>query len=275
MCASRLHIRRTCSVSLWTRVHLLAKTACSRLTFLSTAAHSTVSTLSSASASSIPFLPRVPLISTLHHRLPTDFSKPIHVDLPISHAGAFCYWVEYDGPTPGTRDKGREGYFNIDPILRTKARAPVLDASGLPTSGELAVVDKHVNLPLDGLSILTVVSKWMGPLPEWAKHFAEARDRGYTMLHYTPLQERGASDSPYSIRGQHVYDPDLFGGKRAAGGGVKEVEEVLRLAKEEYGLLSLTDVVLNHTASDSAWLDDHPEAGTSRPPTHMRRANSN
>ena len=45
-------------------------------------------------------------------RLPTDFSKPIHINLPISHAGAFTYWVEYDGDEAGTRVKGREGYFN-------------------------------------------------------------------------------------------------------------------------------------------------------------------
>lgn len=41
------------------------------------------------------------------------------------------------------------------------------------------------------------------------------------------------------------------------------MEEVLRIAKEEYGLLNLTDLVLNHTASDS-WLNDHPEAGNTR-----------
>lgn len=44
-------------------------------------------------------------------------------------------------------------------------------------------------------------------------------------------------------------------------GGVERLEKVLTLAREEYGLLSLTDVVLNHTANDSPWLMDHPEAG--------------
>jgi glycogen debranching enzyme len=114
---------------------------------------------------------------------------------------------------------------------------------------------------MDGLSILTVVSKWMGPLPEWRKHFAEAKDRGYTMLHYTPLQERGESDSPYSIRDQLKYDPSMFQNKRGADGGKAEVEGILKVAREEYGLLSLTDVVLNHTANDSPWLVDHPESG--------------
>jgi len=207
------------------------------------------------------------------HRLPTNFSKPIQVDLPISHAGAFVYWVEYDGDAPGERVKGRDGYFNIDPILRTKARSPILSSELKPlspTSGGSTILSSDtVNLPLDGLSILTVVSKWMGPLSGWRAHFTEASDRGYTMLHWTPLQERGESDSPYSIRDQMGYDPSMFDGSEKPGsapdldGRKEKVEEVLKIAREEYGLLSLTDVVLNHTANDSPWLLDHPEAGES------------
>jgi glycogen debranching enzyme len=199
-------------------------------------------------------------------RLPTNFSKPIQVDLPISHAGAFVFWVEYDGEAPGERVKGREGYFNIDPVLRIKARTPILSSDLKPLSpavGGASLTSDYVTIPLDGLSILTVVSKWMGPLAEWKGHFAEAKDRGYTMLHYTPLQERGQSDSPYSIRDQMKYDPSLFDGKVEADGGKAQVEAALKVAREDFGLLSLTDVVLNHTANDSPWLTEHPEAGES------------
>ncbi|KAK0218056.1 glycoside hydrolase family 13 protein [Armillaria fumosa] len=198
-------------------------------------------------------------------RLPSDYSKPIQVDLPISHAGAFVFWVEYDGENTGERIKGREGYFNIDPILRIKSRSPILatDLTPLLASSGATVQKETINLPLDGLSILTVVSKWMGPLSDWSKHFQEAQERGYTMLHYTPLQERGESDSPYSIRDQLKYDSAMFGGKRGTDGGKAQVETILKIAREQYGLLSLTDVVLNHTANDSPWLVDHPEAGFS------------
>ena len=195
--------------------------------------------------------------------MPTDFSKPIQVDLPISHAGAFCYWVEYDGDAPGTRVKGREGYFNIDPILRTKARASVLTPSSKISDTGGKILNDYVNLPIDGLSILTLVSKWMGPVDNWRKYLSESSARGYNMIHWTPLQERGESDSPYSIRNQLVYDPSMFTSKSdyEKDGGRAKVEELLRLAREEYGLLALTDVVLNHTANDSPWLPDHPEAG--------------
>ena len=183
--------------------------------------------------------------------------------MPISHAGAFCYWVEYDGDAPGTRVKGREGYFNIDPILRTKARSPIIGSNAAVSPNGGAILSNYVDLPLDGLSILTLVSKWMGPLTEWREYLAEASERGYNMIHWTPLQERGESNSPYSIRNQLIYEPSMFIKKTDLGkdGGKAKLEEMLQIAREEFGLLSLTDVVLNHTANDSPWLADHPEAG--------------
>lgn len=199
-------------------------------------------------------------------RLPIDFSKPIQVDLPISHAGAFVYWVEYDGDLPGQRIKGREGYFNVDPVLRIPARSHILSADLrplLPSDNGAQILPGYINLPLNGIAMLTVISKWMGPIVQWRKHFQEASDRGYTMLHWTPLQVCGASDSPYSIKDQKNYDLRVFNPPVEPLAAASIIEDTLRVAKEEHGLLSLTDVVLNHTASDSEWLVHHPEAGES------------
>jgi glycogen debranching enzyme len=195
-------------------------------------------------------------------RLPNNFSKPIHINLPISHAGAFVYWVEYDGPT-SERIVGRQGYFNIDPILRVKGRSHILCASEkpLPAPHGGKVLEREATIPLDGLVVLTVVSKWMGPIQEWTKHFQEAAQRGYNMLHYTPLQQRGSSGSPYSIADQLSFDRQLVGSR--VGSDVSQlVKEVLRIARDDHGLLSMTDVVLNHTAHNSSWLLEHPEAGS-------------
>jgi len=205
------------------------------------------------------------------HRLPTNLSRPIHIDLPISHAGAFAYWVEYDDETPGQRITGRQGYFNIDPLLRIKARTPILDKDSnhlLPADGGAAIEDEIINLPLSAVSLLSTVSKWMGPVSKWPDFFAEARDRGYNMLHWTPLQERGESNSPYSIKDQLRYEPSMFDDPQVAeeDGGIAKMDEILTLARDQYGLLHLTDVVLNHTANNSPWLEEHPEAG--RFPVH-------
>ncbi|KAI0320874.1 glycoside hydrolase family 13 protein [Amylostereum chailletii] len=201
-------------------------------------------------------------------KLPTNLSKPIEIDLPISHAGAFAYWVEYDSVDGSARIKGREGYFNIDPILRTKSHAPILSPELKPLSpleGGAILDGNTVNLPLSAVSMISIVSKWMGPVSQWPGFFAEARDRGYNMLHWTPLQERGESDSPYSIANQLKYEPTMFDNQAAVAGdgGIAKMEEILKSANEEYGLLSLTDVVLNHTANNSAWLIEHPESGFS------------
>lgn len=206
-------------------------------------------------------------LTDLFSRLPTDVSKPIQVDLPISHAGAFLYWVEYDSDEEGERVKGREGYFNIDPALRIAKRSPILSPGLVPIpalTGGAALRKELTDVPLDGLVILTVVSKWMGTLDEWKPHLQEAMERGYNMLHYTPLQQRGESKSPYSIADQLAYDSELFETewKGSKEDGLNRVKESLRIAREEYGLLSLTDVVLNHTANNSEWLIEHPEAGS-------------
>jgi glycogen debranching enzyme len=202
------------------------------------------------------------------HRLPTNVSRPIQIDLPISHAGAFAYWVEYDDETPGHRTTGRQGYFNIDPLLRVKARTPILGKDSnhlLPADGGAVLEDEIINLPLSAVSLLSTISKWMGPVSKWPDFFAEFRDRGYNMLHWTPLQERGESDSPYSIKNQLRYEPSMFDDPQVVeeDGGIAKMEELLALARDQYGLLHLTDVVLNHTANNSPWLEEHPEAGKS------------
>ena len=199
-------------------------------------------------------------------RLPSDLSKPIQIDLPISSAGVFVYWIEYDAQN-GTRAKGREGYFNIDPVLRAKRRTSILgpDHSVLPPGKGATVTKDKTHIPLDGLSMITLVSKWMGTLEDWKPFFKEASDRGYNMVHYTPLQQRGQSMSPYSIADQLAYDRALFGAawKGSKEDGTVAMIHTLKMARDEFGLMSLTDVVLNHTADNSVWLEEHPEAGYS------------
>lgn len=125
------------------------------------------------------------------------------------------------------------------------------------------VLDKTENVPLDGLIILSIIAKWQGKVTEWDAHLAEASRRGYNMIHYTPLHTRGSSGSPYSIADQLAFDPTLLADPKAKDGGVAQIHETLQRAKKKYGLGSITDVVLNHTAFDSPWLLEHPEAGYS------------
>ncbi len=75
------------------------------------------------------------------------------------------------------------------------------------------------------------------------------------MVHFTPLQHRGQSNSPYSIYDQLGWDPECF------PNGEADIKKLVHSMETEHGLLGLTDVVWNHTADNSKWLQEHPEVG--------------
>ena len=96
----------------------------------------------------------------------------------------------------------------------------------------------------------------MGQYPaDWEKHLNGIGQREYNMVHFTPLMKRGSSNSPYSICDQLVFDPLCF------PKGEADVATMIAKMEKEDGLLGLTDVVWNHTANNSKWLETHPEAG--------------
>lgn len=113
-------------------------------------------------------------------------------------------------------------------------------------------------LPLNAISMCTVLSKFMGKYPsDWDRHLLGISERGYNMVHFTPLMVRGASNSPYSIYDQLHFDHALF------PNGEQDIADLVSRMENQYGLLALTDVVWNHTAHNSKWLQEHPEAGYS------------
>jgi glycogen debranching enzyme len=101
----------------------------------------------------------------------------------------------------------------------------------------------------------------MGPLTEWPKFLKIYSEKGYNMIHFTPLNHRGDSNSPYSIYNQLAFAPDLFKEGTKLEEQYEQISKMTTNMEEEFGLLSLTDVVWNHTAENSDWLQDHPEAG--------------
>ncbi|KAG0196511.1 hypothetical protein BGX28_010038 [Mortierella sp. GBA30] len=176
-------------------------------------------------------------------------------DIKITSAGAYEYYVEHspyrqDGVLVWNRSK--TGFFVVDPQLILRVQNGT-DASVTPCS-----------LPLEGLVIESVVPKWMGKLSEWSPHLELIAKSGYNMIHFVPLQFRGISNSPYSIFDQLKFDPQLFDDvdlDKSEDDQRAIVKEKIEEIEVEYGALSLTDIVWNHTACNSTWLWDHPEAG--------------
>ena len=178
----------------------------------------------------------------LTYRLHPDFNKTLEIDIPITSAGAFAFYVTYT-PLPE---------FSTSDVASpqpTKTSTYYLDVSpSLELNG--------VVLPINALSVFSVISKLMGRYPDdWDRHLKGIGQRGYNMIHFTPLMERGLSNSPYSLRDQIKFDPGAF------PNGEEDVAKLIEVMEKEHGLLGLTDVVWNHTSPDSKWLEEHPDAG--------------
>ncbi|KAI8147846.1 glycogen debranching enzyme [Fennellomyces sp. T-0311] len=166
--------------------------------------------------------------SSFSHSVP--FNAQQYCDIELSCPGAYAYHVSLDGK------RGRSGYFVVEPRL-------------------------YNNLPLDAVMIQSLIPKWMGPLSQWQSHIDLVKRSGYNMIHFAPMQQRGSSNSPYSIRDQRLFSDDLFDSPVRADERVRLVKSVLTDIQTKEGIMCLSDVVWNHTSFDSPFLVDHPDAG--------------
>ncbi|PHH62645.1 hypothetical protein CDD81_6791 [Ophiocordyceps australis] len=177
-----------------------------------------------------------------------DFNRTIEVSVPIYHPGAFAFYLSYaelprlEARLAAEPAEPDEKHLTKTPLYYIDV-APRLQLDGRP-------------LPLPALSIFSVIGKLMGKYPiDWERHLRSIADRGYNMIHFTPLQQRGDSNSPFSLYDQLAWDPQCF------PRGEADVQDLVDSMEQKHSLLSLTDVVLNHTANNSKWLQQHPEAG--------------
>jgi glycogen debranching enzyme len=81
------------------------------------------------------------------------------------------------------------------------------------------------------------------------------------MIHMTPIQELGESRSAYSLYDVHTISNDIFPGQKLhEEDKFNIISKLFTKAENEIGILTLGDLVLNHTANNSPWLSSHPEA---------------
>ena len=175
-------------------------------------------------------------------KLKPDFSKNLDISVPILAAGAYAFYTTHTILPDLAADC-------VESPRIVRSQTYYIDVSPRLTLQDVA-------LPLDALSVCSVLSKCMGTYPDdWEPHLQSIGQRGYNMIHFAPLMRRGASNSPYSIYDQLRFDPECF------PRGETDVVHLLRRMEHQHGLLGMTDVVWNHTANNSPWLEEHPEAG--------------
>lgn len=158
-----------------------------------------------------------------------SFHKDDEIDLEVYSPGSYCFYISYRNES-NELETTRKFYFVVPPSLYLNGTF----------------------LPLNSIALQSVVSKWMGK--NWDPIFKKIESKGYNMIHFTPLQPRGDSDSPYSIYDQLAYDPAFFDSP-------DDVKKMVEMLHKKHNILALTDVVYNHTANNSQWLLEHPESG--------------
>uniref|UniRef100_A0A8C7WWD4 Amylo-alpha-1, 6-glucosidase, 4-alpha-glucanotransferase a n=1 Tax=Oryzias sinensis TaxID=183150 RepID=A0A8C7WWD4_9TELE len=161
-----------------------------------------------------------------------DSDKFCSLELQI--AGSYQYYFGYAGV-----ERLGGGYIVVDPVLRVGA-------------------DNHV-LPLDCITIQTYLSKCLGFLDDWPDRLEVAKESGYNMIHFTPLQTLGESRSCYSLADQLTFNPDFS--KEGQKCSWEDVGALVEKLRTEWNMLCITDVVYNHTAANSVWIKEHPECG--------------
>lgn len=132
-----------------------------------------------------------------------------------------------------------QGYFLVDPTL--------------------SVGDQGKQFTLDCLQCQSVISKCLGPFDEWEGRLYVAKATGYNLIHFTPIQALGTSNSAYSIKDQLKLNPAY--NRDGQNYDFFHVEGLIKKMNKEWEVLSLTDLVYNHSADNSPWLEEHPECG--------------
>ena len=105
---------------------------------------------------------------------------------------------------------------------------------------------------MDCIQCQTVLTKNMGPLSTWEAKLTVAKESGYNMIHFTPVHVIGNSNSAYCLSDQHSLD-------QRYQTDWSQMNDFICKMKSDMKMLSICDIVLNHTANESAWVKDHPE----------------
>ncbi|KAJ9423835.1 glucanotransferase domain of glycogen debranching enzyme-domain-containing protein [Fusarium oxysporum] len=142
-------------------------------------------------------------------KLTPDFNRTLEISIPIYQPGAYAFYTTYaelpDLKKELENSSEQKENLNKTPLYYIDV-APRLKLDGRP-------------LPLPALSI-------------FSRHLHGISDRGYNMIHFTPLQVRGVSNSPYSLYDQLGWDPACF------PAGEEDVQKMVDSLEPGYNLIT-------------------------------------
>ena len=95
-----------------------------------------------------------------------------------------------------------------------------------------------------------------GAIPDWHRHLPRIARMGFDWLYLNPIHYPGFSGSLYAVKDYFSLHPLLIKGVEDDPFGA--LTDFCRQAQDQ-GLSVMLDLVLNHTASDSVLVEEHPE----------------
>lgn len=95
----------------------------------------------------------------------------------FNQAGYYFVQLEYYDEDLKIQNYTEPQYINVEPILQINGKS----------------------VKCKQLSMITVLSRCMGPLERWEEVLANISQLGYNAVHYTPIQVYGSSYSHYSL----------------------------------------------------------------------------
>ncbi|XP_067951516.1 glycogen debranching enzyme-like [Watersipora subatra] len=156
----------------------------------------------------------------------------------VEASGTFHFYYTLDGTAEKENCDGF-GYLIVDP--------------------NLIVGPYDELLSMDSIQLQTVLPKLLGCFSEWKDRLLVSKKTGYNMIHFAPLQSLNKeSNSSYSISDQLVLNPAFS--TPGAPCTLECLNHLVKYMREDWKVLSITDMVYNHTANNSSWLEDHPES---------------
>jgi glycogen debranching enzyme len=117
------------------------------------------------------------------------------------------------------------------------------------------------NISVSSLRIQTVLSRSLGKFDRWEEFICTQKELGYNAIHLTPIQTYGCSRSHYSLADQlNIDDWFINDPKTTKEDRFEKLKFHINKMQLEQGMLFFIDIVLNHTAGNSEWIKQQPEA---------------
>lgn len=173
-------------------------------------------------------------LSWLNVRSDSDYSSA-YVDIQLQLPGTFGYYFALNDE----KEPNGNGNFIVEPKL---------------------LVGQDEELSMDQIQCQTVLSKCLGYFDYWKEKLQVAHKSGYNAIHFTPVQELGASKSAYSLSDHKKLNPMFNLENSSKQYDFDDLAKLIEFIRTEWKMVSLTDIVLNHTANETLWLKEHPEA---------------